>query len=71
MKLFVDLSSFALKSEHVRFLQDFIVWPNRPDQKAVYPALATLPRGNAGMKINETNDIDLRSFIHRCLKVLN
>jgi len=26
-KLLVDLSMFALKSEHVRFLQDFIVWP--------------------------------------------
>jgi len=24
-KLLVDLSMFALKSEHVRFLQDFIV----------------------------------------------
>ena len=27
IKPFVDLSTFALKSEHVRFLQDFIVWP--------------------------------------------
>ena len=27
MKPFVDLSAFALKSEHARFLQDFIVWP--------------------------------------------
>jgi len=24
IKLFVDLSMFALKSEHVKFLQDFI-----------------------------------------------
>jgi len=27
MKPFVDLSKFALKSELIRFLQDFIVWP--------------------------------------------
>jgi len=27
IKPFVDSSTLALKSEHVRFLQDFIVWP--------------------------------------------
>jgi len=30
IKPFVDLSTFALKSEHVRILQDFIVWPKYP-----------------------------------------
>ena len=40
---------FALKAEHVRFLQDFIVWPkrprpkqlrrNRPDRKVAYPCV--------------------------------
>jgi len=48
----VDLSTFALKCERVRFLQDFIVWPKcpqtetaqtetarskRPDRKVAYP----------------------------------
>jgi len=33
--------TFALKSEHVRFLQDFIIWPkwlrpDRPDQKILF-----------------------------------
>jgi len=27
MKPFIDISTFALKSEHIRFLQDFIAWP--------------------------------------------
>jgi len=27
MTPFTDVSTFALKSEHVRFLQDFIFWP--------------------------------------------
>jgi len=35
---------------------------SRPDRKAVFPAPATLPRGNAGMKINETNDIYVSLF---------
>ena len=30
VKLLVDLSMFALKCEHVRFLHDFIVWPKCP-----------------------------------------
>jgi len=30
MKLLVDLSMFALKCEHVKILQDFIVWPKFP-----------------------------------------
>jgi len=29
LKPFADLSTFALKSEHVRFMQYFIVWPKR------------------------------------------
>ena len=29
IKSFVDLSTFALKSQHLRFLQDFTVWPKR------------------------------------------
>ena len=32
---------------------------------------ATLPRGKAGMKMNEMNNIFLIQFIHRCLKVLS
>jgi len=36
--------------------------PNRQDQKVVYPVPATLPRGNADMKINETNDIYVSLF---------
>jgi len=35
---------------------------NRPGSKAVYPAPATLPRGNTGMKINQTNDIYVSVF---------
>jgi len=27
IKPFVNLSTFALKSVHIRFLQDFIAWP--------------------------------------------
>jgi len=32
---------------------------------------ATLPRGKAGMKMNEMNNIYVSYFIHRCLKVLS
>jgi len=44
-----------------------VPWPkrlrsNRPDRKAVYSAPATVPRGNADMKINETNDIYVSLF---------
>jgi len=78
IKPFFDLSTFALKSEHIRFLQDFIAWPkcletgttkteksrdeNNSDRKDVYLASATLPKGNAGMKINETNDSNVSLF---------
>jgi len=35
---------------------------SRPDRKVVYPAPATLPRGKAGMKINETHEIYVSLF---------
>ena len=37
MKPFVDLSTSALKSEHVKFLQDFIVWPKCLETKTTRP----------------------------------
>jgi len=37
IKLFVDLNSFPFKSGHVRFLQDFIVWPKRLAPKRLRP----------------------------------
>ena len=32
---------------------------------------ATLPKGKAGIKMNEMNNIYVSYFIHRCLKVLS